>query len=77
MEKETLDKHYRRAMVLLSAQNVEKCVIASKTIPWGEFEKNNLSTLKLKENISTLILNLESIKLPIQIKRQEIETVKF
>ena len=36
MQKETLDQHYRRAMVLLSAQNVEKCVIVSKTIPWSE-----------------------------------------
>ena len=42
MEKETLDKHYRRAMILFSAYNMEKCVIVSKTIPWGEFQRNNL-----------------------------------
>jgi hypothetical protein len=29
-------------MVLFSAYNIEKFVIASKTISWGEFEKNNL-----------------------------------
>ena len=42
IKKETLDKHFRRAMVLFSADNVEKCVIVSKTIPWDEFKKFNL-----------------------------------
>ena len=35
MQKETLDNHYRRAIALFSAQNVEKCVIMAKIIPWG------------------------------------------
>jgi len=40
MQRETLDKHYRRAIVLSSADNVEKCVIMSATIPWDEFKMN-------------------------------------
>jgi len=42
MQKETLDNHYRRAMVLFSSFDAEKCVNASKTIAWSEFKKNNL-----------------------------------
>ena len=62
MQRETLDKHYRRAMILFSADNIEKCLIASKTISWDEFTKNNLPTPKLRENKLTFILDLKGIK---------------
>ena len=45
-------------MVLFSAQNVEKGMNVSKTIPWGKFKKNNLGNPKLGENKITIVLNL-------------------
>jgi hypothetical protein len=63
MQKETLDQHYRRAMVLFSAQNVEKCVVASETIHWSEFNKIKLEKPSLKENRYTVYLDFASIKL--------------
>jgi len=62
MQREALDKHYRRALVLFSAYNVEKCVIASETIPWDKFKNNNLVNPELRENALTFILDLGGIK---------------
>jgi len=77
MQVETLDKHYRRAMVLFSAYNVEKCVIVSRTIAWGEFKKYNLINPLLVENNLTFILDLTSIKFYMKIRKWKMEAVKF